>query len=350
MSKPHNKSILNYVPISITSSKWMPRTKWQLLPGLWLEKISKDMKLKLEEIDSKRFPKMNFKANYAIRIDNRKYTNELKTRLTHEGKSIPEIPEDIDPILGDARNLAKLIIISMILQKNFRFNIAYTYSLEKVISAQKNVSYRMIGTSLDLSEQCLYNLPHFFPNRKKSNINRRALEFTINTLECYFRPYTWSVDRLSVALSNFWNALTANNISQSFLNLTIMLESLLSTSRNEITHILSERAAILLGKTPENRIGIYNDFKKIYSQRSKIVHGDGVPKKGTLNWDSYIISTKLSIVPQNLTKKLIDYALQLLVIIINNKEIMNVIQSSKKEGKINEELDAIYLKLLMKSK
>jgi len=350
MYKPHNETILNYVPIAITSSIGMPQTKWQLLPGLWLEKMAKDMKLKIEEIESKHFPKMNLKANYAIRIDNRKYTKELTTRLTHEGKSIPEVPKNIDPILSDAKNLAKLIIISMSLQKNFGFYIAHAYSLEKVISAQKNVSYRWIGMDINQTEQCHRILPSFFPNRKKPNINRRALKFTITSLECYFRPYTWSVDRLSVALSSFWNALTANNIAQSFLNLTIMLECLLSTSRNEITHKLSERAAILLGKTPENRIEIYNDFKKIYSQRSKIVHGDGVPKKGTLNWDSYIISTKLSIVPQNLTKKLIDYAFQLLVIIINNKAIMNVIQSSEKEEKINKELDSIYLNLLMKSK
>jgi len=346
-SQSQHLSIVNYVPIAITVTSFMPLSRWELLPGLWIEKIPKKISQKIEQIESQRSLQKNYKPNYAIRIENDKYTKGLTTRLSDEGKTIPEVPENVDPILSDAKHLAALIIISLILQKGFGFYFSNSYSFEKDTSNPKRFTYQWVGTGLNQIQECLRSFLSFFPPRQSPKINRKIFASTIVLLERYFRPFTWSVDRLSVALSSFWNAITANNLAQAYLNLTIMLECLLSTTRNEIAHIIAERAAILLGKSSINRIQIYRDFKLIYSQRSKIVHGNGVPKKGKLTWDSYIISTKLSIVPQSLIKKLIDYAFQLLLIIINNQEIMKVIQSDQKEGTINEELDSIYLNMLM---
>ena len=343
-------SIINYVPIAITVTSFMPLSKWELLPGLWLEKINKEIRQKIIEFEFQHSLHKNYKPNYAIRIENDKYTKGLVTRLSEEGKTIPKAPKTVDPILAEAKHLAELITISLILQKGFGFYFSNSYSFEKNTSGKKRFAYQLLCVDLNQTQECLRPLLSTFPLRKSQKINRKMLASTIVILERYFRPFTWSVDRLSVALSNFWNAIIANNLAQSFLNLTIMLECLLSTTRNEITHIISERAAILLGKSATHRMDIYRDFKLIYSQRSKIVHGDGVPKKGTITWDSYMISTKFSIVPHNFIKKLVDYSFQLLLTIINNQEIMKVMQSDQKEGKINAELDSIYLKLLMGKK
>ena len=317
---------------------------------MWIEKIPKKIKQKIEEIESQHSLQKRYKPNYGIRIENDKYIKGLTTRLSDEGKTIPEIPENVDRILYDAKHLAELIIISLILQKGFGFYFSDSYSFEKDTSNPKRFTYQWVGTDLNQIRECLVLLLSYFPHRRSKKINRKNFASTIVLLERYFRPFTWTVDRLSVALSSFWSAIIANNLVQAYLNLTIMLESLLSTTHNEIAHTISERAAILLGKSTTHRIEIYRDLKLVYSQRSKIVHGDGVPKKGMLTWDSYIFSTKLSIVPHSLMKKIVDYSFNLLVAIINNKEIMRVIQSDQKEGTINEELDSIYLKLLMEKK
>lgn len=57
------------------------------------------------------------------------------------------------------------------------------------------------------------------------------------------------------------------------------MEALVSTSTAELSHQVSERVAILLGKDARERLGIYDDIKKGYGIRSKAAHGE--PVKGT---------------------------------------------------------------------
>ncbi|TPG92425.1 hypothetical protein EEL32_01465 [Brevibacillus laterosporus] len=90
-----------------------------------------------------------------------------------------------------------------------------------------------------------------------------------------------------------------------------MLETLLSTSSSEITHKISERAARMIGETPEKRIEIYNTVKKVYKIRSSIVHGSTIDKKLTNQ------ITDLSIWMDDLLRKIFikiiyDYNLQVL--------------------------------------
>lgn len=350
LSNSQSFIIMNYVPLMISPHSFMPKSKWELLPGIWLEKIPKKIKQKIEEVDSRIFPKLNFQPNFAVSIENSKYINELKDRIADEGRDLPEIRAGVDLIQLDAKNLAKLFIISLIMQKNFSFILGYTYNFAKSYSKSNKVIYSYHSVHIGVAEDTSRILTGLLPQRKATRINRKTLIRTIRLLERYFRPYTWQIDRLSVALENFWSALTAKNICQSFLSLTIMIESLLSTSKFEISHTVSERAAIILGKNADQRIEIYRDFKKIYNQRSKIVHGEGVPKKGSLNLDSFIISTHFSIVPQKWAEKLFKYSFQLLSAIFNEPKLITIIQCNKKERKINEELNGYYLSMLMGKK
>jgi len=52
------------------------------------------------------------------------------------------------------------------------------------------------------------------------------------------------------------------------------MESLLSSDPAELSHKLSERVALLLGKQLTDRKHIYATMKAAYSIRSKTVHGD----------------------------------------------------------------------------
>lgn len=67
--------------------------------------------------------------------------------------------------------------------------------------------------------------------------------------------------------------------SQSDLGLKIAiyctaLESLFCTDPNELTHKVAERVACFLGKATGERVSIYQQIKKAYNIRSKVIHGD----------------------------------------------------------------------------
>lgn len=51
------------------------------------------------------------------------------------------------------------------------------------------------------------------------------------------------------------------------------LETLFSTSQNEITHKLAERVAFLAGDSPAERLSIYRSIKEAYKVRSEVLHG-----------------------------------------------------------------------------
>ena len=57
------------------------------------------------------------------------------------------------------------------------------------------------------------------------------------------------------------------------------MESLVSTSTVELSHQVSERIALLLGKDTDSRVEIYSEIKKAYGYRSKAAHGESL--KGT---------------------------------------------------------------------
>lgn len=87
-------------------------------------------------------------------------------------------------------------------------------------------------------------------------------------------------------------------VPQKLLMYSAALESLVATSTTELSHRVSERVAILLGKTTEERCAIYSDKKNGYDTRSKVAHGDMIKK------DENFIS--------NLSQKIDEYLRKLL--------------------------------------
>ncbi|ULT58715.1 HEPN domain-containing protein [Neobacillus drentensis] len=58
-----------------------------------------------------------------------------------------------------------------------------------------------------------------------------------------------------------------------------LLETLLSTDKDEITHKIAERLARILGETYEERLEIFTFIKNAYAVRSSTIHGDKLSKK-----------------------------------------------------------------------
>jgi len=61
-----------------------------------------------------------------------------------------------------------------------------------------------------------------------------------------------------------------------------MLECLFSTGDTEVSHKVSERVALYIGKNSNDRYKIFKTIKHAYTLRSRFVHGDAVDKKHSL--------------------------------------------------------------------
>ena len=71
-------------------------------------------------------------------------------------------------------------------------------------------------------------------------------------------------------------------------NYCTSFEALVSTSSTELSHQVSERVAVLIGKDSAEAEKIYRDLKRAYDTRSKLVHGDQL----TATNDRYLIEAQ----------------------------------------------------------
>jgi len=72
----------------------------------------------------------------------------------------------------------------------------------------------------------------------------------------------------------------AFNTSMRFLQEAIALEAVCSASDTEVTHRVATTCAILAGTGPVERKTLYEEAKRLYSIRSRIIHGSG--KRATI--------------------------------------------------------------------
>lgn len=99
-----------------------------------------------------------------------------------------------------------------------------------------------------------------------------------------------------------------------------LLETLLSTEKDEISHKIAERTARLLGNTYEEREEIFKFVKDAYAIRSANVHGDKMPKKFRSLEKQEEISVQFD-----------NYLRQLYKMIITNDEIIKIYEEDNTE-------------------
>lgn len=117
---------------------------------------------------------------------------------------------------------------------------------------------------------------------------------------------------------------------------TSLLETLLSTSSNEVTHKLKERVAWLLGKNFEIREEIFNDMGVIYGIRSHHVHNSTVPKNA--NTQEKLIGY---------SRLLETYVRDTLVKILTEESIYTFYQKNDKGKYDDSELDNFFKTLCL---
>jgi hypothetical protein len=81
-------------------------------------------------------------------------------------------------------------------------------------------------------------------------------------LEPYFRPRYWHSGRLAVALGAFLSYALGPDTGHGYLALMTVFEALLSTEKTEITHQISERAALMLETDEDRRYALYKRMKR----------------------------------------------------------------------------------------
>ena len=88
-------------------------------------------------------------------------------------------------------------------------------------------------------------------------------------------------NQLKIPLYRFHSAYLGP-IEERLVDQVIGLESLYLGDPQELSYKLAMRTAYLLGNTREARSEIFNDIKKAYNYRSKIVHGNDPPSREQL--------------------------------------------------------------------
>ena len=241
--------------ITFSSCTFVPGAKIMRLVGL--------LKKRINEFAEK-IPNYHpgFSFTHVFCIDEQIYLDFLKKRLQGEGLSIPHIRIlDTYPIIMQG-------VISMMLQGRISFAFQGQYDFKVQISG-RNIKYCASGMSnLPLYELSKPMYALLMDTGHWSALDGRKIKQISMKLDRYFRSGIWWTDRLGMALRYFWIAMCTPFSEQSFLSLTTLLESLLTTQPMEITHNLAERCAIVLGNDRDSRVDVYNKVKEIYRIRS----------------------------------------------------------------------------------
>jgi len=74
-------------------------------------------------------------------------------------------------------------------------------------------------------------------------------------------------------------ARSASELSIKVAQYVTCLECLFCTDSSELSHKMSERAALFLATSKLRRLELYNELKSAYAVRSRVVHGDRLPAK-----------------------------------------------------------------------
>jgi|ERR1017187_1735403 hypothetical protein len=106
--------------------------------------------------------------------------------------------------------------------------------------------------------------------------------------------------RIQRCLNLLDHARTVGDIGLRVVMYVSCLETLFSTDTSELAHKLAERVAWFVGEDKTTRMEVFASMKRVYTVRSKVIHGD-VPKKG--EGEKLVIEAKSA---DNLLRKVIN--------------------------------------------
>lgn len=328
---------LSCMPVYIFPAEWINISRCSILPGVKLIRLEGELNEKIKT-SSRNLPiELGFLPNYVIQIDEKVYLEDLVKRISDDGSTPP------NRILVESNSIAKQVIFSLVLTCRVSFKLRGVFHI-KVEQRGRKKTYSSSGYSNSSLQELSNPMASAILQNSGNSAHSisKAIVNNASKLDRYYRSGLWWNDRLAMSLAYFWDAMCTPIAHQSFIGLTNALESLLSTTKQEITHILAERIALITEKTPENRKIMYEKVKELYKTRSKIVHGSVYMKKGRQTTESLMISPKYSIIPNSMMKEITDVTISVLISVLSNKEFLNIIQVKRNEGKIDVDINEYF--------
>ncbi|MGD0383399.1 MAG: hypothetical protein ABSA77_07765 [Thermoguttaceae bacterium] len=345
--------IIQCIPFGVTRREDIGQHRCELSEGVWIEPITLQLGKEAIKIYQNLPPQAQLSPTHLIAVDCRDYAQAFLRRLRADGQTeeqiqkfvsrfpdlkIPYYESPLESFLSP-HDITRQALMSLALLHGFTFTVGGSMSVEAITEGKKT-KYRCSGYAHCDTMQSSYILAGAHSHLGSVKIRSAALKTIFNQLNPYYNPYQWCTNRIAIALNCFWGSIITPFQDMAFLGFSTVLESLLSTSQNEIAHTLAERAALLLGKDEQTRLEIYRQVKKLYGIRSKLTHGDIVPKKGIQNTESLYVTAKRATVPHSKLINLAVITIRLLRAAINNTELRTAIGDLDTEG-----LHEFYLRL-----
>jgi len=302
------------------------------LTGPWKEEI-------LSHLNRLKTHQFEFHPTHIIRIRTDDYKKEVVSRIRRDGSEF----DAKNLRLVEYNGISKQLMLSLMLASGLKFKFRGCFHFRA--DSGETMGYRMtsFGNSpLYAASDLVWGAAYKAQLRTEwTQASRIALK-----VDRYFRSGVWWSDRLSMGIQYFWNALCSSIPEQAFLSLMSGLESVLSTQRTEITHLLSERVAIILGKGRISRLRIYKQMKKLYGIRSELVHGKAFTRRGKQTTESLIVSAKYSNVPHSAMGELVNITGSVIKCLLSRPTYLRIVQTKRNEDKTSQELDTYFLKQL----
>jgi hypothetical protein len=111
---------------------------------------------------------------------------------------------------------------------------------------------------------------------------------------------------INLAFENFNISYEVAELHLSFLSLMIALEVLFNISRNELRYRVSRNCSVLLSKNRQEFDSKFSEIKRLYDQRSRIVHTGDVSKLNmtdVLRCQNFVRESILKIIRLDMTKE-----------------------------------------------
>jgi Apea-like HEPN len=311
--------------------------QWEVRPGLTAGPILASEKAVWDSVSKSPF-KESFEPNFLVRIDKDIFEKAVIERLRGQSHDIDRWLEEIPPELRDdlpwiPDDLFRWIIVSMSLCRTFDQIVtpAARYYFQKGDKQDELISSGCVATHAAYDRSFYTQVPHH-PG-EAGPLDSIILDKVATTIELYYQPILRRHDPVSVALNSFWAFLFSRFADQAYMSLVIILEALLSTSASGITRQISERAATLVGQSPQDSRSIAKAIRKLYQLRSQIAHGDLELKKGPIKWDKTAITATMTIVSIPMLKDMASYSVAVLRRMIESEEVMSAMDKPKRERK-----------------
>lgn len=313
---PADQPPISYVPVIAHYIDHLPRKSWTFAPGVTLMARTRQL---TSILDSKSGQKL-LRGTYFVRCDHRWYLPAATKRLTRVFQLKDGDHTDFYP-----RHVAKNVLLALLIAApSSRFRIA-----GHITGDEEDGHFRAKYVSGGREEDV-----HCLGDREsdESNVRSAAMRY-FKSLEPYFlsaqngQTRRTLRDRIAVGAQGIWTAASIPNPDAALISYTMVLEALLSTAETELAAQVSQRVALLLASTPDDRIAKYRSVKKLYNMRSKLVHGAGIAsKKFKAN-----VHPTLTYVDNEALREMGGLAIGVIRSVLNDPKLYGACQSKKSE-------------------